>query len=67
MHQILQTSLVIKEYVLVHIILLLMPITDVFLRHDVQKKLEEFNSHVRVLDSSVHDYTHAAGKLQVEI
>lgn len=44
-----------------------MPITDVFLWHDVQKKLEEFNSHVRVLDSSVHDYTHAAGKLQVEI
>jgi len=33
----------------------------------MQKKLEEFNSHVRVLDSSVHDYTNAAGKLHMQI
>lgn len=44
-----------------------MPITYIFLWHDMQKKLEEFNPHVWVLDSSVHDYTNAAGELHVEI
>lgn len=33
----------------------------------MQKKLEELNPHVWVLDSSIHDNTNAAGELHVEI
>lgn len=33
----------------------------------MQKELEELDPHMWILNSPIHDYTYAAGKLQMEI
>ena len=67
MKEVLSKSCILEEHVLIQSILLLLILTHIFLRHDMEQEADKFNSHVWVADSSVHYHFHTSSELQVHV
>jgi hypothetical protein len=54
MHQVFSQSLVMEKHIFVQPILLLVMLCNIFLGHNLQEERNELNTHMWVVDATVH-------------